>query len=50
LLREAADWLRLARVPRLLDYTEPGEAGYVAFLEHLGFRRLTETARGWELR
>jgi GNAT superfamily N-acetyltransferase len=50
LLGEAADWLRLARVPRLLDYTEPGEAGYVAFLEHLGFRRLTATAREWELR
>ena len=49
LLGEAGDWLRLARVPRLLDYSAPDEQGYVAFVEHLGFRRLTETSRAWVL-
>jgi ribosomal protein S18 acetylase RimI-like enzyme len=49
LLGEAAEWLRLARVPRLLDYATPDDTGHVAFLERLGFRRLTETAREWTL-
>ncbi|HEY7104187.1 MAG TPA: GNAT family N-acetyltransferase [Mycobacteriales bacterium] len=46
LLGEAAEWLRLARVDRLLGYADPGTPG---FLERSGFRRLTETARDWEL-
>ena len=50
LLGEAADWLRLAGVSRLLDYTAPDDAGYRAFLEHCGFRLLTRTAREWDLR
>jgi GNAT superfamily N-acetyltransferase len=50
LLGEAGDWLRLARVPRLLDYSDPDDAGYRAFLESQGFRLLTRTAREWELR
>ena len=49
LLGEAGDWLRLARVPRLLTYTAPDEVPHRAFLERLGFRRLTETAREWTL-
>ncbi len=55
LLGQAADWLRLARVSRLLDYawlegTDPGGQSYDdyrAFLSAAGFRELTRTARGW---
>ena len=47
LVAQAADWLRLARVDRLLDYTEPGEEERAAFLASVGFRELTRTARGW---
>jgi GNAT superfamily N-acetyltransferase len=46
LLGEAAEWLRLGRVDRLLGYADPGPPG---FLERRGFRRLTETAREWDL-
>ena len=55
LLGQAADWLRLAQVCRLLDYawlegTDPGGQSYDdyrAFLPAVGFRELTRTARGW---
>jgi len=55
LLGQAADWLGLAQVGRLLDYawlagTDPGGldyAGYRAFLPAAGFRELTRTRRGW---
>ena len=55
LLGHAADWLELARVDRLLDYTysEGGDAtgltheNYRAFLAALPFRLLTSTRRGW---
>ena len=47
LVAQAADWLRLARVDRLLDYTEPGEEERAAFLASVGFRELTRTERGW---
>jgi GNAT superfamily N-acetyltransferase len=55
LLGQAADWLRLAGVSRLLDYawlegTDPGglnDDDYRAFLPAVGFRELTRTARGW---
>ena len=55
LLGQAADWLRLAQVERLLDYawlegTDPGGqdyAEYRAFLPAVGFRELTRTRRGW---
>jgi len=46
LLGEAAGWLRLGRIDRLLAYADPGETG---FLERCGFRRLTETVRDWNL-
>ena len=49
LLAEVGDWLRLARVPRLLDYATPDETDHLAFLEHHGFRLLTRTDREWEL-
>jgi GNAT superfamily N-acetyltransferase len=55
LLGQAADWLQLARVDRLLDYawlegTDPGGVSYEdyrAFLPAVGFRELTRTQRGW---
>jgi GNAT superfamily N-acetyltransferase len=56
LLARAADWLELAQVERLLDYswldgTDPGGleySAYRAFLAATGFRELTRTRRGWE--
>jgi GNAT superfamily N-acetyltransferase len=55
LLSQAADWLSLAGVDRLLDYawlegTDPGGVDYSdqrAFLAAVGFRELTRTRRGW---
>jgi GNAT superfamily N-acetyltransferase len=55
LLGQAADWLRLAHVDRLLDYawlegTDPGGVSYEdyrAILPAVGFRELTRTQRGW---
>ena len=49
LLGQAAGWLRLAQVSRLLDYASPAEAegGYRAFLAAAGFHQLTSTRRGW---
>ncbi|HEY1640693.1 MAG TPA: GNAT family N-acetyltransferase [Streptosporangiaceae bacterium] len=55
LLGQAADWLELAGVDRVLDYawldgTDPGGVDYAAwraFLPARGFRELTRTRRGW---
>jgi len=47
LVGQAADWLRLARVERLLDYATTDQHDYLALLRRLGFRELTRTARGW---
>jgi len=55
LLSQAAEWLSLAGVDRLLDYawldgTDPGGVDYAdqrAFLGAVGFRELTRTRRGW---
>jgi ribosomal protein S18 acetylase RimI-like enzyme len=47
LVGQAADWLRLARVERLLDYAWAEEEDCLALLRRLGFRELTRTARGW---
>ena len=55
LLGQAADWLELAHVDRLLNYawlegTDPGGLSYDdyrAFLPAAGFRELTRTQRGW---
>jgi hypothetical protein len=50
LLGQAADWLRLAGVTRLLDYADPETpAAYVEALRAHGFRELTRIARGWRL-
>jgi ribosomal protein S18 acetylase RimI-like enzyme len=50
LMGQAADWLRLGRVDRLLDYAGPEEKASLALLRRLGFRELTRTARGWHHR
>jgi GNAT superfamily N-acetyltransferase len=47
LVGHAAEWLRLARVDRVLDYASPEEADYTAFVATVGFRQLTRTKRGW---
>jgi GNAT superfamily N-acetyltransferase len=47
LVGQAADWLRLARVERLLGYAWAEEEDRLALLRRLGFRALTRTARGW---
>lgn len=55
LLGQAADWLALAGIDRLLDYSYLQEAdaagqaddGYREFLGALPFRVLTRTRRGW---
>ena len=55
LLGQAAAWLELARVDRLLTYAwlEGTDSGglsyddYRAFLPAVGFRELTRTQRGW---
>ncbi|MGE5135218.1 MAG: N-acetyltransferase family protein [Gemmatimonadota bacterium] len=54
LLSQAADWLGLAQVERLLSYAsadaDPSgrdDTDYRAFLPAAGFRELTRTRRGW---
>jgi GNAT superfamily N-acetyltransferase len=47
LVGHAADWMRLAGVERVLDYSWPEEEGYNGFLSAMGFRELTRTKRGW---
>jgi GNAT superfamily N-acetyltransferase len=55
LLGQAAEWLELANVDRLLDYAyqedqdQTGQRydGYRALLAACGFRELTRTRRGW---
>ena len=50
LVGQAADWLRLARAERLLEYAWPEERDLLGLLARLGFRELTRTARGWRHR
>lgn len=50
LLVEAADWLRLGGVDRLLAYLNPADddgGGELAFLSSMGFVEITVTRRGW---
>jgi ribosomal protein S18 acetylase RimI-like enzyme len=47
LVGQAAEWLELARVERLLDYARVEEEDCRAFLARVGFRELTRTERGW---
>lgn len=48
LLGEAAEWLRLGHVDRLLDYCSADDEVYSGFLASTGFRELTRTSRGWQ--
>jgi GNAT superfamily N-acetyltransferase len=49
LVGHGADWLRLARADRLIDYAILGEDdAHLAFATALGFRELTRTRRGWQ--
>jgi GNAT superfamily N-acetyltransferase len=50
LVGQAADWLRLARVDRLLAYAWPEEQDLLGLLGRVGFRELTRTAKGWHHR
>lgn len=50
LLGQAAEWLDLGQVARLLAYAsleDSGDASLRAFLAAAGFRELTRTQRGW---
>jgi GNAT superfamily N-acetyltransferase len=48
LVAQAADWLRLARVDRVLAYAGPEDDEHLGpFLEACGFRLLTRTERSW---
>lgn len=49
LIAEAAQWLHLARVDRLLAYADPDEVALLGLLRSAGFVRLTETAREWSI-
>jgi GNAT superfamily N-acetyltransferase len=46
LIAQAADWLELGDVTRLLGYADPAEPTESAFLTSAGFRILTTTLRG----
>jgi GNAT superfamily N-acetyltransferase len=47
LIAQAADWLHLARIERVLAYAWPEQEDCTAFLGAVGFRELTRTSRGW---
>jgi GNAT superfamily N-acetyltransferase len=47
LVGQAGDWLRLARVDRVLAYAWAEEEDGTAFLGAVGFCELTRTKRGW---
>lgn len=49
LVGQAAAWLRLGRVDRLIAYGSPEETDELAILEAVGFRELTRTERGWQV-
>jgi GNAT superfamily N-acetyltransferase len=47
LVGQAADWLDLGGVTRLLDYADADDRPYAGFLTATGFTELTRTARGF---
>ena len=47
LIEEAASWLRLAHVDRLMAYATPDEHAELALYLESGFVELTTTKRGW---
>jgi GNAT superfamily N-acetyltransferase len=48
LVGQAAEWLQLGGVARLISYAEPEDAVSLAFHAHVGFRELARTERGWK--
>ncbi|MFH8493060.1 N-acetyltransferase [Streptomyces coeruleorubidus] len=50
LLGQAADWLRLCGVDRLVAYESAADSTMLRHLTGSGFRELTRTDRGWEHR
>jgi GNAT superfamily N-acetyltransferase len=48
LVAQAASWLRLGRVERLIAYAWPEHADELAFLDAVGFHELTRTERAWQ--
>ncbi|MFH9005992.1 N-acetyltransferase [Streptomyces afghaniensis] len=50
LLAQAADWLRLCGVDRLVAYECAADSTMLGHLTDAGFRELTRTDRGWEHR
>jgi GNAT superfamily N-acetyltransferase len=50
LLAQAADWLRLCGVDRLVAYESAADSTMLGHLTRAGFRELTRTDRGWEHR
>jgi GNAT superfamily N-acetyltransferase len=50
LYAQVAEWLRLAHIDRLLDYTFPDRADVLALQHKVGFVELTRTQRGWDHR
>lgn len=49
LMAQAAGWLDLGDVSRVLGYTEADQTGERGFLEAVGFHPLTRTERGFTL-
>lgn len=47
LLAQAAQWLRLAQIDRLISYADADDQQDLAFHRRSGFVELTRTARGW---
>jgi GNAT superfamily N-acetyltransferase len=47
LIGQAARWLRLGRVDRVITYAEGDEDPCLDFLRHVGFDELTRTRRSW---
>jgi GNAT superfamily N-acetyltransferase len=47
LIGEAAEWLHLGRVDRVLAYARPQQQDCMGFLAAAGFREVTRTHRGW---
>ena len=47
LVGQAADWLRIGGVVRLISYATPENEASLAFHAAVGFRELTRTTRGW---
>lgn len=47
LVSQAAEWLRLGRIDRLLGYAMADEEDGLAFMLRVGFRELTRTSRDW---